>query len=177
VRGNSDNAAILASALSKALSELHLTATAEGKVTLDPTEITLARNQTIRLDRESKLRLDPDAKVRADGEMRVQAPSFSVPRTVPKPTSPVPTITNFTVFKQLPFGKGVVMTGWDFLTSTQKSPTHQYCYYTESSDEALGLNVNFDIGHDRRPASPKTPPVDFDMAAAFARCVWFRDAS
>ena len=65
------------------------------------------------------------------------------------------------------------MTGWQFLTSTQKLPTHQYCYYTESSD-APGLNVILDIGDDEKMDTPKKVPAGFDMPAAFNKCVWFR---
>ena len=64
------------------------------------------------------------------------------------------------------------MTGWIFLTSAQKSPTNQYCYYTEDA-ETPGLKVSFDLGEDHVPKGPKTTPKGFDVAAAYGRCVWF----
>jgi hypothetical protein len=67
------------------------------------------------------------------------------------------------------------MTGWIFLTSAQRSPTNQYCYYTEDA-ETPGLNVSFDLGEDNIPKTPKTTPKAFDVAAAFGRCVWFSTA-
>jgi hypothetical protein len=118
--------------------------------------------------------LDPASKVLADGELRVHAPSISTPPIETTRSTPrVSTITNFTIFKTVPFEKGFVMTGWMFLTSTQKSPTHQYCYYTESSDTP-GLNVVLDLGDDQKREEPTKVPSGFDISSAFNKCVWFR---
>ncbi len=38
-------------------------------------------------------------------------------------------VTNFTIFKFIPFGTGHIATGWDFSTSEQAVPTSQFCYY------------------------------------------------
>jgi hypothetical protein len=65
------------------------------------------------------------------------------------------------------------VTGWNFLTSSQKSPTEEYCYYTQDA-ETPGVNVDLTLGHNRKPEIPKTVPNGFDTAAAFNRCVWFR---
>jgi hypothetical protein len=170
---NSDNINVLSSTFSKALSEAELRATAVGTVQLKPNELSLAKGQTVSIDSQARVLLDPKATVTADGELRVQAPSVSAPQSVaPRPTGNVPNITNFTVFKTVPFDKGSVMTGWIFLTSAQKSPTSQYCYYTEDA-ETPGLKVSFDLGEDGVPKAPKTTPKGFDVAAAYGRCVWF----
>jgi hypothetical protein len=172
---NSENLNSLSSAFSKALSEVRLRATAEGTVQLDPHEITLAQGQMISLDPSSRLFLDSSAKVLADGEITVQGPSISPPQGTPsRSTSSLPTIANFTVFKSVPFDKGAVQTGWMFLTSAQRSPTTQYCYYTEASDYTPGRNVMLDIGTDEKLETPKVLPNSFDVAAAFSQCVWFR---
>ena len=43
----------------------------------------------------------------ADGEIKIQGPSISVPQATPsRSASSIPTITNFTVFKSVPFDKG-----------------------------------------------------------------------
>src|SRR5262249_46141859 len=81
------------------------------------------------LDPTSRVLLDPTAKVRADGEIQVQSPSISPLEGTRRVTTPL--ITNFTVFKRVEFDRGQVWTGWKFLTSAQKFPTYQYCYYTE----------------------------------------------
>jgi hypothetical protein len=171
---NAENIKTLSSTFSKALSEVELRSTAIGTVQLKPNELSLAKGQTVSLDSNSRLLLDPKATVTADGELRVQAPSVSAPQnTVSRAATKAPNITNFTVFKTVPFDKGAVMTGWIFLTSAQRSPTSQYCYYTEDA-ETPGLKVSFDLGEDNVPNAPKTTnSKGFDIAAAFGRCVWF----
>jgi len=179
VARNSYNLASLTSALSKVLSETQIRATAEGTVKIEPAEISLAKGQTVSLDPNARVLLDPRSMVAADGELRVQAPTISTPQpATPRSTAKVPTITNFTVFKSVGFDKGHVMTGWIFLTSAQRSPTTQYCYYTESAD-APGLNISVDLGEDQVPAATKagSGSKSFDYSAAFAKCVWFKNAS
>lgn len=172
---NTENLSILASTFSKALAEVQLHANAVGTVELEPREISLAKDQTISLENNSRVLLDPTAKILVDGDVRIQAPAtISVPRTTTqRSVSGAPTITNFTVFKRVPFEKGAVMTGWVFLTSAQRSPTEEYCYYTENA-ETPGVNVVLDLGVNQKPETPKTTPKNFDIAAAFDKCVWFR---
>ena len=175
VARNSENLTTLSATFSKALAEVQLRATAQGTVELEPREISLAKDQTISFDRNSRLLLDPTAKVLVDGDIRVQTPpTISVPQAVPQRSgSRAPTITNFTVFKTVPFDKGTVVTGWNFLTSSQTSPTEEFCYYTEHA-ETPGVNLDLRLGNNRKPETPKTVPKNFDTGAAFNRCVWFR---
>lgn len=176
VRRNSTSMEALTSAFTKALTDVRLQGTAEGTVKIEPSEITLAKDQTVFLDPTSRLRLDPSAKVLADGELRVHAPTISTHQTVSSRTqSPSLKITNFTIFKNVPFEKGKVMTGWEFLTSAQKTPTSQYCYYTEGAEES-GLDVVVYLARNQILDAPKTVPKDFDVKAAFGRCVWFRSS-
>jgi hypothetical protein len=175
VVGNSDNLALLSSEFSKALSTVELRTSAEGVVQVEPHEISLAKGQTITFDSNSRVVLDPTAKIQVNGEIQVQAPSISAPQsaTTPKVPSMVPSITNFTVFKRVPFDNGSVVTGWVFLTSIQKAPSTQYCYYTESGDIS-DVDIILDIAENQNMETPKTKPKSFDMTAAFARCVWFK---
>jgi hypothetical protein len=177
---DSDNLTSLSKAFAEALAKATLKGSAEGTVRVEPSEIRLAKGQTISVDPSSTLHLDPDAKVAVDGEIRVQlpapTPATSEPQAGPRSPNP-PSITNFTVFKHVPFQKGTVMTGWEFLTSKQRMPTSQYCYYTEDSNDPgsdlPGLSVVVHLGLDQRVDAPKSVPKNFDVAAAFARCVWF----
>jgi hypothetical protein len=175
VTRNTDASNIFASTFSKALAEVQLRAVAEGTVQLQPGELSLARDQTVSLDPSSRVLLDPTAKVRADGEIQVQTPSVSPLDTTPPPrrAATTPTITNFTVFKEVDFDKGQVVTGWKFLTSAQKFPTTQYCYYTEKLEASLFDPVVY-IGLNEELDPPKQPPQGFDIAAAFKKCVWFK---
>jgi len=174
VVGNSGNLTLLSSELSKALSTVELRAAAEGLVQVEPHEISLAKGQTVAFDSNSRVRLDPTANIQVNGEIQVQAPSISSPSgTSPRVPPRTPTITNFTVFKRVPFGNGVIMTGWVFLTSIQKAPSSQYCYYTENTDIS-DVDIVLDIAENQKMETPKTVPKGFDMVAAFSRCVWFK---
>jgi hypothetical protein len=171
VRSSRTNQTELAAAISKSLAGLELQGSTEGTVTVDPSELMLAPDQTVSLASNSMLALDPNARIRADGEIVVQGPSVSSPASA---NNRVPEISNFTVFKRMPFQKGTVMTGWKFLTSAQRKPSSQYCYYSASSDETPGRNIALDIATDEHLDPPKTLPEGFDLQAAFRMCVWFR---
>lgn len=174
VTRNDSNLAVLSAAFSKALSEVQLRGSAEGAVQFEPHEIALSKGQTITFDSTSRLQLDPSAKIIADGDIRIQVPNISVPQSVaPRSKGIAPTITNFTIFKSVPFEKGAVQTGWNFLTSAQRSPTTQYCYYRETGDNP-DVSVRIDVGLDEKIQPSKTISKSFDIAAAFNKCVWFR---
>jgi hypothetical protein len=176
VTESSDRLEILSS-LSKALSEVRLQATAKGTVELQPSELSLAKGQTISLDPSSRVPLDPMAKIRADGEIQIESPSISAVGDTPRRTSSTtPIITNFMVFKKVEFENGQVVTGWSFLTSAQKLPTSQFCYYTEKLDYSKFEPVVF-FAIDENLDPPKKLPKGFDIDAAFKRCVWFKRES
>jgi hypothetical protein len=138
-----------------------------------PREISLAPGQAVTLDPASRLQLDPSAKVTADGEVKINVPTISMPQPLAKPKGVIPTITNFTIFKSVPFEKGVVQTGWKFLTSAQRTPTNQYCYYDEETGNP-DVDFKIDVGRDEKMLAPKTSSKPFDLVAAFSRCVWFK---
>jgi hypothetical protein len=145
----------------------------QGLIT-QPRELSLAKGQTITFDENSRLQLDPSAKILVEGEVKIQTPTISVPLTAsPRAKSPTPTITNFTVFKSVPFEKGSIQTGWVFLTSAQKSPTSQYCYFTESAENS-DVSLRIEVGTNEQMEPPKKLTAAFNQSAAFARCVWFK---
>ena len=169
VTRNSVNLSALSVILDKALDQARLTSVADGTVQLEPHEIALAKGQTISLDTTAMVVLDPKSTVKVDGQIALESPSISIPKGS---AQRVPMITNFTVFKRVPFQTGAIMTGWNFLTSNQKSPSSQYCYHSESVENS-NLNVALDIAEDQKLLTPKSVPQGFDMLAAFNRCVWF----
>jgi hypothetical protein len=174
VSRNSDNLNVLSSAFSKALSDLQIRGNAVGTIDVQPRELSLAKGQTITFDENSRLQLDPSAKILVEGEVKIQTPTISVPLTAsPRAKSPTPTITNFTVFKSVPFEKGSIQTGWVFLTSAQKSPTSQYCYFTESAENS-DVSLRIEVGTNEQMEPPKKLTAAFNQSAAFARCVWFK---
>jgi hypothetical protein len=178
IRLSRENMGSLSAAFSQALSKVQLSGKATGTVQFEPHEVTLAKDQTISIDPNSTVRLDPNAKVRAEGDIRIQA-TTQTPTNAPSAKPETPLITNFTVFKRVPFGKGAVMTGWNFVTNRQRSPTSQYCYYTQTSNQDInsdmpGLSVQLDLGEDQKLDAANNLPTGFDLKGAFERCVWFR---
>jgi hypothetical protein len=174
VTRNSTNQTVLLSAFSMALSEAKLHGKAEGTVQIEPRELSLAKGQTISIDQSSRLRLDPAAKVIANGELQVEAPSISVPQSTPSASrAAMPPITDFTVFKSVPFQDGDILTGWRFLTSAQSLPTSQYCYYSPNL-ETPGMGLRINIATDGKlDATVKELPKGFNVASAFDKCVWY----
>jgi hypothetical protein len=177
VTRNSTNETALVTAFSKALSEAQLHGKAEGTVQIEPHELSLAKGQTISIDPGSRLHLDPAAKVTANGELVVQAPSITVPQTTSSvSTTALTPITNFTVFKSVPFENGDILTGWLFLTSAQSLPSSQYCYYSPDL-ETPGMGLRIDIAtNGKLDATVKDLPKGFDVTSAFDKCVWYDSA-
>lgn len=164
----------IAAAISKSMSQVELRGQAVGNVDIHPSEIRLAPDQKISLSQDSRLKLDPSAKVKAEGSMRIQLPTISAiqAQSTPKTAPKAQPVTNYTIFKSVPFQTGTVFTGWRFLTSTQKEPTNQYCYFAERGDSS-DVSFKVDVGDDGVITKDKVPPK-FDLTGAFARCVWFR---
>jgi hypothetical protein len=174
VAGNANNQDVLTAAVSKAFADIQLHGIADGTVKFEPHQIPLSAGQTISLDPTSRLRLDPSAKVMADGDIKIQMPTITVPQaSIPRPRGATPVITNFTIFKSVPFDSGTVQTGWKFLTSAQRSPTTQYCYYQENGDNP-DVAVRVEVGLDEKLLQSKSLSKSFDIAAAFEKCVWFK---
>lgn len=173
VTRNSDQMRAFSSAFEKALATTELRGTAGGKVELNVSQLTLAKGATVSIDPSSRILIDPTTKVIAEGEIRVHAPSISVPRS-PSPKSPAQsrTISNFTVFKTVPFERGDVVTGWNYLTSAQDVPTQQYCYYHERGDNS-DVAIQINLASDGIPDTERSAPKTFNYAAATVRCVWF----
>jgi hypothetical protein len=76
------------------------------------------------------------------------------------------------VFKNVPFGPGQVVTGWNFGSSEESTPKHQYCYYSEQIDGTS--KVTLDLGENGRSVATAKTRVSVDPAAAYGNCVWFK---
>ncbi len=172
ISGNSESLMLFSSTLSKKLSEVQFKAVAEGTVKIEPNEINLAKGQSILIDNNSKLHLEQPAQIQV-GEIKISIPAVSNPQ--PQAKAPIIKQT-FTIFKSVPFSGGTVMTGWNFMTNLQKSPTSQYCYYTENTENEES-NVVINIADDRKLEKTSTLPKDFDIMEAFNRCVWFKEVN
>lgn len=129
------------------------------------------------LKSEGTVKLDPDA---------VLALGSAKPAEMPRPTeaqlgvgtapaSRAAVNTAFTVFKNVPMGNGQVVTGWNFSSGEQKSPQHQYCYYSEQIDGTSKVTV--DLGENGRPVAATKARASMDPVMAFANCVWFKNGA
>ena len=126
------------------------------------------------LKAEGTVKLDPDARLATGG---------GGPSEVPRPTeaqlgggavpvSQAAVLTNFTVFKNVPYGSGQVVTGWNFTSSDQKAPAHQYCYYSEQIDGTS--KVTIDLGENGRSVAQTRGRANVDPRVAYSNCVWFK---
>jgi hypothetical protein len=116
----------------------------------------------------------------------VKAEPAPAPAATPKPTaeqlgtdavpaSKAAVATAFTVFKNVPFAAGQVVTGWNFVSSSQAQPSHQYCYYSEQID--VTSKVTIDLGENGRALPQAKARANVDPVQAYQSCVWFKSGS
>jgi len=130
--------------------------------------------QTVTLKTEGTVKLDPEARLAA-APPPVPRPTEAQLGEGQKPASQATVNTAFTVFKNVPHGAGQVVTGWNFASSDQKSPSHQYCYYSEQIDGGSKLTV--DLGENGRANPAARPHGEMSPITAFSNCVWFKSGA
>ena len=105
----------------------------------------------------------------------------TIPGVVPRPSdqqwngsnpNPPPNnnrvVTNYTIFKSVPFGSGKVSTGWVFSSSEQATPESQYCYYSPNPGEVVREVMTLVSGGQITSYAQQG-----DGPAQLAQCVWF----
>ncbi len=123
---------------------------------------------SVHLDPAATVGLDPAAKVRlADPLPRPTAAQLRQDATAP---SRSPVQTNYTVFKNVKFGVGEVVTGYNFAPEGSL-PERQYCYYASGTDDQA--YVTTPIAANGRYVAPLRAAEGFDPIKAAAECVWF----
>ncbi len=133
--------------------------------------------QGLTLKTEGTVKLDPDSRVAVgggSGATDVPTPSAAQLGAGATPDSKAAVLTNFTVFKNVPFSQGQVVTGWNFTSSEQKWPLHQYCYYSEQLDGTSKVTV--DLGENGRALPQAKSRPNLDPTKAYTNCVWFKGA-
>jgi hypothetical protein len=131
-------------------------------------EVALKSGASVELDTTgATVKLDPAARMDLPPRPSPEQLGGGSSRT----GSGAPVFTSYTVFKEAPFGRGAVVTGWRFISDDQRRPSKQYCYYNERIEH--GLYVHMDFAEDGN-LLPDTDGHDkFDPLAAFEHCVWF----
>jgi hypothetical protein len=156
----------IAAALVRGFTERALTVTGE---------VRLAEPATVTLASPAEVSLAPDAAVEARGKVLADP--------LPHPSAELlaggradgetSVVTNFTIFKSVPFQGGSVVTGWRFDSSQDRRPSAQYCYFTQDlgdTDTAVRIALAFD----GEPNPKATPRKGFDPARARQSCIWFQ---
>lgn len=129
--------------------------------------------QTVTLKTEGTVKLDPEARLGA--APAVPRPTETQLGEGQRPASQAAVNTAFTVFKNVPHGAGQVVTGWNFASSDQKKPTHQYCYYSEQIDG--GSKITVDLGENGRANPVARAQGAMVPSIAFSNCVWFKEGA
>jgi hypothetical protein len=138
-------------------------------------EVRLAEAATVTLAPQAGVSLADGAGVEVRGKVDVDV----LPRPTPeilaggRAASDASVVTNFTIFKSVPFKGGTVVTGWRFGSSEERLPSAQYCYFTQDlgdTDTAVRIALAFD----GVPNPKATPRKGFDPALARQSCIWFQ---
>ena len=104
-------------------------------------------------------------------EAAVIAPTKAQLGAEAAPASKAPVNTTFTVFKQVPYLDGQIVTGWNFKDSSDK-PFQQYCYFSRRTNEAKGLvEIKIDLAMDGK-ILPQPQKSDVNLEILGRNCVW-----
>ena len=123
---------------------------------------------SVHLDPAATVGLDPNAKVHlADPLPRPTAAQLRQDATAPSKSA---VQTNYTVFKNVKFGAGEVVTGYNF-SPESALPDRQYCYYANGAGDQS--YVTTPIAANGRYVAPLHPAEGVDAVKAAAECVWF----
>ncbi|CAO4177358.1 glycoside hydrolase family 25 domain-containing protein [Methylorubrum zatmanii] len=87
------------------------------------------------------------------------------------PASQAPVNTTFTVFKQVPYLDGQIVTGWNFKANEDR-PFQQYCYFSRRSNETKGqVEIKIDLAMDGKTL-PQPQKSDVNLGILATNCVW-----
>ena len=87
------------------------------------------------------------------------------------PASQAPVNTTFTVFKQVPYLDGQIVTGWNFKANEER-PFQQYCYFSRRSNESKGqVEIKIDLAMDGKTL-PQPQKSDVNLGILATTCVW-----
>jgi hypothetical protein len=156
-----------------ALERAKLTTNITGTVTLaQNTELTLAADQTVSLNEGATIKLDENSSVRVAADVHVPQPSKQQLQLNAMTRSDELPFTNYTIFKEVEFGKGYVATGWNYDFSDTIRPKSQICSYKQSLEK--GVTAKYTIAVNNSPQRPSAlTTLSFDFEGALRNCVWF----
>src|SRR5262245_32603224 len=118
-------AELTARALADAMQRTKLKTTVSGRMSLSSdSELTLAAGQTVRLNDDAIVKLDPSSSVRIIGNLKVDVPQPSKQQLQLDATTKTDELpfTNYTIFRDVNYERGHVVTGWNYDLSDTTRP-------------------------------------------------------
>jgi hypothetical protein len=135
-------------------------------------EVKIAEGATVKLQEGSTVKLADGSVVTVTGTIPAQTQPHVLPTLRPEENQAIK--TTVTVFKTLPHGDGEVVSGWKFASGDAKSPTEQYCYYSQKVGQ--GASTRQEIAGNR-VISVDAPVAPAEQAARFQKCQWWQGGS
>ena len=167
----------LSQTLANELSNIKLTAIADGTVKLLDATVHLADNQYIQIASNSSVGIIPDSRITAATEVTVAIPFENLqPNLAISSASSDKKISTtsqyFSVFKMVPYKNGQIVTAWRFKTANQNTPEKQSCYFTMSSTSA-DVTEDFWFAENGKIIDNLTSSPNIDVNDGFTKCIWF----
>ena len=168
-------AEMTARALADAFRQSKVKAVVSGRMSLSPdSELRLAAGQRVRLNEDAVVKLDPSSSVRIVGNLKVDVPQPSKEQLqldATTKTNELP-FTNYTIFRDVDYDKGQVVTGWNYDLADTTRPRVQYCYYQQIVEK--GLSAKYMLAINNSPHVPSAlTKVSFNFEGALSNCIWF----
>jgi hypothetical protein len=168
-------AEIAAKAITDAFKRAELKTIVSGTMALSPdAELTLAKDQKVGFMEGTTVKLDPSSTVRIVGDLKVNVPQPSKEQLQLDTMSESKELpfTRYTIFNSASFGRGTVVTGWNFELSDTTRPIYQRCYYEQVLDKGIAATQTIAVDGSPRPPS-RLAKLPFDFDSAVANCIWF----
>jgi hypothetical protein len=166
---------LTASAIANALERTKLKVIVTGSMSLSQdSDLRIAPVQTARLSEGTMVKLDSSSSVRIIGNLKVDTPQPSREQLQLDATSKSDELafTDNTIFRDVSYEKGHVVTGWHYDLADPTRPKAQMCYYTQSIENGLSAKYTLAINDSpRRPSS--LTKLAFNYDGALANCIWF----
>jgi hypothetical protein len=167
-----------AKALAQAFEHAELKTSVSGTMSLSPkSELKLAPGQTVKLVESATVKLDPTSSIRVVGDLKLDVPRPSKQQLQLDATtrSAEMPFTNYTIFRDVSYGSGEVVTGWNYDLEDTIRPKSQFCYYRQRLDE--GVSAKYILAVDASPRRPSPlAKLSFNFDGALASCIWFSGA-
>lgn len=120
---------------------------------------------------DNTLKLEGGLPKQAQAQAQAPTPTKAQLGSDAAPASKAPVNTTFTVFKQVPYMDGQIVTGWNF-RANEDAPFQQYCYFSRRTNEQKGqVEIKIDLAMDGKTL-PQPQKSDVNLAVLASNCVW-----